>query len=166
MPRCAPSTPRGARHACCPYGASVVCWGAMHSDPDCLGLANVDHTRARVACRNRNARRLMSHAAVCGADPLRTPTNCGGHTLCPQHWAPCAQHVFEETMDTLGIEPRASRMLSGCDTTTPCARLIAQSRPTPPLWNGLYCQEGRAHTRAADGARAPLMWMGDRWHRR
>ena len=26
-------------------------------------------------------------------------------------------------MDTLGIEPRASRMLSGCDTTTPCARL-------------------------------------------
>ena len=26
-------------------------------------------------------------------------------------------------MDTLGIEPRASRMLSGCDTTTPCAHL-------------------------------------------
>ena len=25
-------------------------------------------------------------------------------------------------MDTLGIEPRASRMLSGCDTTTPRAR--------------------------------------------
>ena len=25
-------------------------------------------------------------------------------------------------LDTLGIEPRASRMLSGCDTTTPCAR--------------------------------------------
>ena len=25
------------------------------------------------------------------------------------------------SMDTLGIEPRASRMLSGCDTTTPCA---------------------------------------------
>ena len=24
-------------------------------------------------------------------------------------------------LDTLGIEPRASRMLSGCDTTTPCA---------------------------------------------
>ena len=27
-------------------------------------------------------------------------------------------------MDTLGIEPRASRMLSGCDTTTPCALLL------------------------------------------
>ena len=25
-------------------------------------------------------------------------------------------------MDTLGIEPRTSRMLSGCDTTTPCAQ--------------------------------------------
>jgi hypothetical protein len=27
-------------------------------------------------------------------------------------------------MDTLGIEPRASRMLSGCDTTTPCAPML------------------------------------------
>ena len=26
-------------------------------------------------------------------------------------------------MDSLGIEPRASRMLSGCDTTTPTALL-------------------------------------------
>ena len=26
-------------------------------------------------------------------------------------------------MDTLGIEPRAFRMRSGCDTATPCARL-------------------------------------------
>ena len=31
-------------------------------------------------------------------------------------------------MDTLGIEPRASRMLSGCDTTTPCA-LGGQRKP-------------------------------------
>ena len=28
-------------------------------------------------------------------------------------------------VDTLGIEPRASRMLSGCDTTTPCARCFS-----------------------------------------
>ena len=27
------------------------------------------------------------------------------------------------TLDTLGIEPRAFRMQSGCDTTTPCAQL-------------------------------------------
>ena len=26
-------------------------------------------------------------------------------------------------MDTLGFEPRAFRMRSGCDTTTPCAHL-------------------------------------------
>ena len=36
--------------------------------------------------------------------------------------------AFEKTymssnLDTLGTEPRASRMLSGCDTTTPFARL-------------------------------------------
>ena len=31
----------------------------------------------------------------------------------------CKRHRTQ--MDTLGIEPRASRMLSGCDTTTPCA---------------------------------------------
>ena len=28
------------------------------------------------------------------------------------------------SMDTLGIEPRASRMLSGCDTTAPRALLV------------------------------------------
>ena len=31
-------------------------------------------------------------------------------------------------MDTLGIEPRASRMLSGCDTATPCAHSDAVPR--------------------------------------
>ena len=29
-------------------------------------------------------------------------------------------------MDTLGFEPRAFRMRSGCDTTTPCARLRSE----------------------------------------
>ena len=28
-----------------------------------------------------------------------------------------------QKMDTLGFEPSAFRMRSGCDTTTPCARL-------------------------------------------
>ena len=32
-------------------------------------------------------------------------------------------------MDTLGIEPRASRMLSGCDTTTP--RALEESAALP-----------------------------------
>ena len=30
-------------------------------------------------------------------------------------------HAFAANVDTLGIEPRAFRMRSGCDTTTPCA---------------------------------------------
>ena len=34
----------------------------------------------------------------------------------------CKQYdILGILMDTLGIEPRASRMLSGCDTTTPRA---------------------------------------------
>ena len=36
-------------------------------------------------------------------------------------------------MDTLGIEPRASRMLSGCDTTTPCAQLNQNTQFTQRL---------------------------------
>ena len=36
------------------------------------------------------------------------------------HHIICIKNLTE--MDTLGIEPRASRMLSGCDTTTPCAQ--------------------------------------------
>ncbi len=31
--------------------------------------------------------------------------------------------IYEWGMDTLGFEPRAFRMRSGRDTTTPCARL-------------------------------------------
>jgi hypothetical protein len=37
-------------------------------------------------------------------------------------------------MDTLGIEPRASRMLSGCDTTTPCAPMLMRG------WRLLHAQ--------------------------
>ena len=32
------------------------------------------------------------------------------------------------TMDTLGFEPRAFRMQSGCDTATPCAHILSNSR--------------------------------------
>ena len=38
------------------------------------------------------------------------------------------------TMDTLGFEPRAFRMRSGCDTTTPCARACCTPAvPTPAI---------------------------------
>ena len=36
-------------------------------------------------------------------------------------WLGCHTLTSAKRMDTLGIEPRASRMLSGCDTTTPRA---------------------------------------------
>ena len=35
-------------------------------------------------------------------------------------------HVVD--LDTLGFEPRAFRMRSACDTTTPCAQLLARAR--------------------------------------
>ena len=45
-------------------------------------------------------------------------------------------------MDTLGIEPRASRMLSGCDTTTPCAPMLLRGAvvacSVPVVW-GCAC---------------------------
>ena len=40
-------------------------------------------------------------------------------------------------MDTLGIEPRASRMLSGCDTTTPRALEMCNREPCGLKQNGL-----------------------------
>ena len=63
------------------------------------------------------------------------------------------QFRCQTEMDTLGIEPRASRMLSGCDTTTPCAQVIVQYRPTLPPCRSFYSKEYRVHNRAADGAR-------------
>ena len=48
----------------------------------------------------------------------------GAAPFIPQLESESASENAEEdkvNMDTLGIEPRASRMLSGCDTTTPCA---------------------------------------------
>ena len=42
-------------------------------------------------------------------------------------------------MDTLGIEPRASRMLSGCDTTTPCARMH-RPRTCPTISDHVLCR--------------------------
>ena len=39
-------------------------------------------------------------------------------------------HLIIFKMDGLGIEPRASRMLSGCDTTTPTALAASQLQMT------------------------------------
>ena len=42
-------------------------------------------------------------------------------------WAAMLKTRISSKMDTLGIEPRACRMLSGCDTITPCAHLTFAS---------------------------------------
>ena len=39
------------------------------------------------------------------------------------HLTPCLGNRKQRKMDTLGFESRAFRMRSGCDTTTPCARV-------------------------------------------
>ena len=41
----------------------------------------------------------------------------------PGGYLTCKIHRPSNKVDSLGIEPRASRMLSGCDTTTPTALL-------------------------------------------
>ena len=63
-------------------------------------------------------------------------------------------------MDTLGIEPRASRMLSGCDTTTPCA-LDGEPRAWPPDFGGARgaLADGRAGRRRR-GTPAGVAIMG------
>jgi hypothetical protein len=37
------------------------------------------------------------------------------------HWTFAFLAAFKHAVDTLWIEPKASRMLSGCKATTPCA---------------------------------------------
>ena len=39
----------------------------------------------------------------------------------------CFCAVLNKHMDTLGFEPRAFRMRSGCDTTTPCAPCMVRN---------------------------------------
>ena len=46
-------------------------------------------------------------------------------------------------MDTLGIEPRASRMLSGCDTTTPRALESPQHSPGSLIFAKRGCGQGQ-----------------------
>ena len=51
------------------------------------------------------------------------------------------EHSVWPSMDTLGIEPRAFRMRSGCDTTTPCA-------PTKKKLNGHQTGVDERHRRS------------------
>ena len=42
------------------------------------------------------------------------------------------------TMDTLGVEPRASRTLRGCDTTTPCAQCCSRILTAASIANKIF----------------------------
>ena len=60
-------------------------------------------------------------------------------------------------MDTLGIEPRASRMLSGCDTTTPRALkkqrgcCSARTAGDPCSQSGKHRQHSQQHVAPTGG---------------
>ena len=61
-------------------------------------------------------------------------------------------------MDALGFEPRAFRMRSGCDTTTPCAQLVDDgARKQTPNKNACPLERAaRLRTSAASLARCSL----------
>ena len=93
-----------------PQGAPC---GAVHSNVDEPGLS---------------ARPFWGTTGACGQTGQLLPSNRGEMGRCPERlvFGECfaRKRIFgENLMDTLGIEPRASRMLSGCNTTTPCALL-------------------------------------------
>ena len=83
----------------------------------------VEHAEGK---KDQAARRVKSHLA---RQPHTHMVCSGMHVQhLPQHQAMALQ-TPQIQMDTLGIEPRASRMLSGCDTTTPCTRLQRKHVP-------------------------------------
>ena len=55
-----------------------------------------------------------------------TPLDHSGKVSCgvQQALATASWRARNLSMDALGFEPRAFRMRSGCDTTTPCAQLV------------------------------------------
>ena len=69
---------------------------------------------------------------TCGQSRLQTPRTLQPGNLDNSRRSSDNPRGFEPlrlqvSMDTLGIEPRAFRMRSGCDTTTPCARVSPET---------------------------------------
>ena len=62
------------------------------------------------------------------------------------HYIICIKNFTE--MDTLGIEPRASRMLSGCDTITPRALKCSGAHDTHPSYACKIVSIGDGHALA------------------
>ena len=96
---------------------------------------------------------LMDKALVFGTKDCRFES-CQGHFPQPS-WASSGSRTDIDPrwqrMDTLGFEPRAFRMRSGCDTTTPCAlerRSMLAAHSRWPLDNGVARQD--CHTPGQD----------------
>jgi hypothetical protein len=78
--------------------------------------------------------------------------------------------AFRNTMDTLGIEPRASRMLRGCDTTTPYAPCSSSHKFGLALRGQTYMFENEApcvvavpiNPRVRDSVKR-CTWPGSNW---
>ena len=101
---------------------------------------------------NTAVRRLLSRSSMdtLGFEPraFRMRSGCDTTTPCaPKNTKPPRQQTMQslfflsstlvskavpraetDKLDTLGIEPRAFRMQSGCDTATPCAHMHSDSR--------------------------------------
>ncbi len=109
--------------------------------------------------------RSHSHCATTLAAPINCAAALVPRTGC-RDWSAQSTRARKsgavphgQCVDTLGIEPRASRMLSGCDTATPCAlrrrccaRFVLQARvgPRRPLSKPTRRQTAlhtRQHTR-------------------
>ena len=98
-----------------------------------LAAATTDGKSKRHQPRHQNTRISRTKLVHRGADVplgrlLRSPGWLAGvrfeSPTCNSSRKAMAPRDGAQKVDTLGIEPRASRMLSGCDTTTPCAQLM------------------------------------------
>ena len=97
-----------ANKSCLPRSVCPVCIASQRAARKlcmvCLALLRTSH---QFHCTvSRHAHQLSSNIAL---KDMRTPGVDPGSQAC---------------LDTLGIEPKAFRMQSGCDTTTPCALCI------------------------------------------
>ena len=95
-----------ANKSCLPRSVCPVCIASRRAARKlcmvCLALLRTSHDQFHCTV-SRHAHQLSSNIAL---KDMRTPGVDPGSQAC---------------LDTLGIEPRAFRMRSGCDTTTPCA---------------------------------------------
>ena len=99
-------------------------------EPRAFRMRSGCDTTTPCAPQNMRLHRSSPHNSWWGprANPRRVEA-CGGPGRCP--CATCCPAVrCCRSLGTLGFEPRASRMRSGCDTTTPCA---PQNLPHPQV---------------------------------